>query len=259
MADTPELQKLIVDLSDCTPDDAFSTLPYVKGSTFLRYMEDVFGGPEVFNPFFKYYLNKYKYQSIVTDDFKKTVWEYFSDPKYEECLSKIDWDLWLHGVGMPPLLPKLDNSIELEAIKHVDLWRSGSLEDIKKSTLLKEKLSSQQILEVLSKLIDHNMVLDRPKMEVLEETYKVNETKNAEIRFYYLRLCIRARDLTKLKEIFEFADSSFRMKFVRPIYKELGDWPEVKAQAVAHFEEIKDQMMKMVSMLIAKDLGIQVK
>lgn len=139
---------------------------------------------------------------------------------------------------------------------HVELWRLASLEDIAKSTLLKETLSSQQILEVLSQLIEHDTVLERPKMELLEAAYKVNETKNAEIRFYYLRLCIRAKDANKLKEIFEFADSSFRMKFVRPIYKELAAWPEMKEKAIAHFEEIKDQMMKMVAVLIAKDLGI---
>lgn len=201
-------------------------------------------------------MEKYKYQSIVTDDFKKTVYEYFSDPKYEDALTKIDWDLWLYGVGMPPQLPKLDHSIEEEALQHVDLWRLGSLEDIKNSHLLKEKLSSQQILEVLSKLIEHNTVLDRAKMSLLETAYQVNETRNSEIRFYYLRLCIRARDLEKLPVILEFADSSFRMKFVRPIYKELGEWPEVKQKAIAHYEEIKDQMMKMVAVLIAKDLGI---
>lgn len=141
-------------------------------------------------------------------------------------------------------------------MQHVDLWRLASLEDIKKSSLLKETLSSQQILEVLSKLIEHNTVLEREKMQLLEDAYKVNETKNAEIRFYYLRLCIRAKDLNKLPAIFEFADSSFRMKFVRPIYKELAGWPEVKVKAIAHFEQIKDQMMKMVAILIAKDLGI---
>lgn len=141
-------------------------------------------------------------------------------------------------------------------MQHVDLWRLGSVEDIEKSPLLQKTLSSQQILEVLSKLIEHNTVLERAKMQLLENAYKVNETKNAEIRFYYLRLCIRAKELAKLPEIFEFADSSFRMKFVRPIYKELAAWPEVKEQAVQHFEEIKDQMMKMVAVLIAKDLGI---
>lgn len=139
---------------------------------------------------------------------------------------------------------------------HVDLWRLASLEELEQSPLLKEPLSSQQILEVLSKLIEHNTVLEREKMQLLEAAYKVNETKNAEIRFYYLRLCIRAQDRNKLREIFAFADSSFRMKFVRPIYKELAAWPEVKAEAIAHFEGIKDQMMKMVSVLIAKDLGM---
>lgn len=38
--------RLIPDLSDgADPDDAFSSIPYEKGSYFLMHLEDVVGGP----------------------------------------------------------------------------------------------------------------------------------------------------------------------------------------------------------------------
>lgn len=106
MANTPELTKLVVDLSNCGPDDAFSSVPYVKGSTFLRYLEDLLGGPKVFEPFLRSYLQKYAYKSVVTDDFKNTLQEYFEKTEYAAKLKEIDWNLWLNGEGMPPIIPK---------------------------------------------------------------------------------------------------------------------------------------------------------
>lgn len=35
----------MVDLKGVHPDDAFSTVPYEKGSLFLRFLEDSVGGP----------------------------------------------------------------------------------------------------------------------------------------------------------------------------------------------------------------------
>lgn len=76
----------------------------MKGSTYLRYLEEFVGGLEVFEPFLKFYLNKFKYKSISTDDFQETLLEYFKDPKYN--LISIDWNLWLYGTGMSPVIPK---------------------------------------------------------------------------------------------------------------------------------------------------------
>lgn len=106
LSETPELSKLVVDLSNCGPDDAFSSVPYYKGSTFLRYLEDLFGGPGVFEPFLRDYLKKYAYKSIETDDFKSALYEYFKGGENDKKLSEIDWDLWLKSEGMPPIIPK---------------------------------------------------------------------------------------------------------------------------------------------------------
>lgn len=106
MANSPELTKLVVDLSNCGPDDAFSSVPYIKGSTFLRYIEDLFGGPEVFEPFLRSYLKKFAYKSVVTDDFKSALYDYFIETDKKDKLNEIDWDLWLTCEGMPPIIPK---------------------------------------------------------------------------------------------------------------------------------------------------------
>ena len=102
----PELTKLVVDLSNVGPDDAFSSVPYMKGSTFLRYLEDLFGGPNVFEPFLKKYLDKFKYKSILTKDFQQYVYEYFNET-IPDKLEQVDWDKWLYSEGLPVVIPKL--------------------------------------------------------------------------------------------------------------------------------------------------------
>jgi hypothetical protein len=49
---------LVPDLSGVDPDDAFSSIPYEKGSTFLWYLEELVGGPEKFEPFLKAYYEQ---------------------------------------------------------------------------------------------------------------------------------------------------------------------------------------------------------
>lgn len=42
--DKNPLTKLVVNLDDVHPDDAFSSVPYEKGHIFLRYLENTVGG-----------------------------------------------------------------------------------------------------------------------------------------------------------------------------------------------------------------------
>lgn len=59
-ADNP-LTNLVVDLHCTHPDDSFSKVPYEKGHIFLRYLEEVVGGPGkrficilIFSPLVRY-------------------------------------------------------------------------------------------------------------------------------------------------------------------------------------------------------------
>ena len=219
----PELTKLVVDLSNVGPDDAFSTVPYMKGSTFLRYLEDLFGGPSVFEPFLQKYLDKFKYKSILTKDFQQFVYEYFNE-KIPDKLEEVDWDKWLYTEGMPIVIPKYDTTVYDTCKKHADLWSTQSVADIEKSSVIREELTSIQKIEFLSQMLDKATIVDlgEAKVVLMTETYGFDNTKNSEIRFRLMRLIIKARLTDRFDEIFAFANSNFRMKFVRPVYKDLA-------------------------------------
>lgn len=258
LANQPELTKLVVDLSNVSPDDAFSSVPYMKGSTFLRYLEDLLGGPEIFEPFLRSYLTKFKYESILTKDFQKFFYDYFNE-KYPEKLEVVDWDKWLYSEGMPIVIPKYNTVVYDTSKKHADLWSSSTTADIKSSPVIRESLTSIQKIEFLSQLLGKSEIVDltAEKVDLLIETYGFSKsiTRNAEIRFRLMRLFIKAR-LTRFDEIFEFANSNFRMKFVRPIYRDLANWDVGKPLAVENYNKVKDQMMKVCAYTVAKDLGL---
>lgn len=129
MGSTNPLTKLVLDLKGVHPDDAFSTVPYEKGSLFIRYLEDLLGGPgkyfyvslvvssfyiisviilkwnitEVFDKFIRSYINHFARKSLDTDQLKSYLLDYFKD---NEHLKTVGWDAWLNGVGMPPIIPE---------------------------------------------------------------------------------------------------------------------------------------------------------
>lgn len=80
---------LVPNLVGIDPDDAFSTVPYEKGHTFLFYLEELLGGPEVFEPYLKSYLKTFKYKSLNTAQWKEYLYSYFSDKTEVLCTSII--------------------------------------------------------------------------------------------------------------------------------------------------------------------------
>ncbi len=66
------------DLRGVDPDDAFSTIPYEKGSTFLWYLEELVGGGAKFEPFLRAYYTAFSYKSIDSDTFKEFFLKYFA-------------------------------------------------------------------------------------------------------------------------------------------------------------------------------------
>lgn len=259
LANNPELTKLVVDLTDVDPDDTYSPVPYIKGQTFLRYLEDLFGGPSVFEPFLRYYLDKFKYQSITTDDFKSTLYEYFSE-KADDKLNKIDWDLWLFGEGMPPIIPDYDQTYAIEVDKQVEIWKNNTVDKIKDNPKLNQNLSVLQKIVFLNHLVQDNLNVEitEPWIDLLEKTYDFKGTRNAEFLGQLSRLYIKGRLFNRLNKIFAFANSNFRLKYVRPIYRDLNKWPEARPLAVQNFNKVKSEMMKTCVMNVAKDLELEV-
>lgn len=231
----------------------------MKGQNFLRYLEDLLGGAEAFDPFLRKYFTDFAYKSIVTDDFKASLIAFFTATKSAE-LSQIDWDAWLYSGGMPHVIPVYDNSLAVAPLAHASLWQNESIDEIRVSPLLLQSLTTHQRIELLNQLIDkdHIVALGNEWIQLLESTYSLgtNSTKNCDLRVRFVRLCIKARILNRLPEIFAFANSNFRMDYVRAIYRDIGAWPEARQLAVDNFLKVKNLMMTVCSNQVHKDLGL---
>ncbi|XP_032519652.2 leukotriene A-4 hydrolase isoform X1 [Danaus plexippus] len=243
------LTKMVVTLEDVHPDDAFSKVPYEKGSLFLRYLEDLLGGPAVFDEFMRSYLNHFQSKSLDTDQFKAYLLNYF---KGNEKLAQVDWDSWLYKSGMPPVIPEYDTSMTKAVNDLLAKINSSnttfSYEDIKSFT-------PHQIINLLQSLIDQEP-LPVEKLRFLGREYKINDSKNTEIIYRWLRICIRSKDQDRVDDALAFVNHQGRMKYVRPIYRDLYAWEDVRERAIENFLNNEPYMMHVSAYTLRKDLRL---
>lgn len=252
---TNQLTNLIPNLVGIDPDDSFSIVPYEKGHTFLFYLENLLGGPEVFEPFLKSYLNTFKYKSIVTDDFKDYLYKYFSDKT--KLLDSVDWNAWFYTPGMPPVIPNYDKSLAMPCIELAEKWFSWdetTVSPFNKKDI--EILNPLQKISFFAQLRSSSTNLSLKKLEIMQDIYDVDSIKNAEIRFLWLRLCIKSHWKSKISEALDFATEQGRMKFVRPIFRDLYNWEEVRQAAIDTYLKKKNKMMYVTAHMVAKDLHL---
>ncbi|KAG8189646.1 hypothetical protein JTE90_018495 [Oedothorax gibbosus] len=251
--ETHDFTKLVVDLTDFDPDESFSSVPYEKGSAFLFYLETLLGKPE-FEKFLKSYIDEYKYKSIDTDTWKSYLYKYFSDK--EDVLNTVDWNAWLYAPGMPPLKPDYDCSMVQKCIDLCKLWSEANDNELGQfSSKDIEEFSSYQICEFLAFLLKEEP-LSSTKVEKMFEIYKLREQRNAEARLKWIRVGLVAQWKDIIPDAFEFINEQGRMKFVRPIYRDLYAWEETRERAIANYKEHAPEMMHATRQGIAKDIHV---
>nr|XP_053650961.1 leukotriene A-4 hydrolase-like isoform X1 [Cherax quadricarinatus] len=245
---------LVPDLTGVDPDDAFSIVPYEKGHTLLWYLETLVGGPDEFEPFLKAYLDKFKYQSITSDTFRSFLFEFFVDKK--KVFDAVDWQAWWHTPGMPPVKPEFDDSL---AVACKDLCKRWVEWDITKDCPFRKEdlnnMSANQIREWLAQMLEEEPMPVR-KLEKMDELYSMSSRNNSEIKFRWLRLGLKAHWNDQADEALKFVTEQGRMKFLRPIYRDLYEWKDMRKQAVSTYEANKSSMMHVAAYVVAKDLHL---
>lgn len=255
LGETNQLTNLVPNLNGIDPDDAFSLVPYEKGHTFLFYLEQLLGGPEVFEPFLKSYLDTYKYKSIKTDTWKNYLYQYFSDKV--ELLNSVDWDTWLHKPGMPPIIPNYDESLTnacTELARRWIEWDDSTVSPFVMSDI-KNLLPGQRVA-FLTELHKSSAILSLDKIQQMTNIYQFDRVRNSEIRFIWLRLCIKTRWESKVSDALNFATEQGRMKFVRPIFRDLYEWQEMRQRTIDMYLSKKSKMMYVTAHMVAKDLHL---
>jgi hypothetical protein len=75
-------------------------------------------------------------------------------------------------------------------------------------------------------------------------------------RFQWLRLCLKSRWKPKVSKALEFATSQGRLKFVRPLFRDVYAWEEMRQKAIDTYFTYKDKMMFVTREMVAKDLHL---
>jgi len=227
-----EFTKLCPRLPGVDPDDAFSGIPYVKGQMMLLHLESLVG-----QAYLRAHVKRFTGGCLDEKDFKNFL-EHFSG---EPAVKDVDWNTWFYGCGLPPM-PEVDSRMA----KEVDLLCAsllggydGAAEDIKGWFPAQTEL-------LLDRLIDHargqtskeQLEEVKNRLDPWNEAFKFDQTKNSELRFRWLMLALVGR-----------------MKFTRPLYRELAKKAGRRAKAKEAFAEAKATYHPITAKMVAQDLA----
>ncbi|XP_017158472.1 leukotriene A-4 hydrolase [Poecilia reticulata] len=248
------LTNLVPSLQEVDPDDAFSLVPYEKGFALLYHLEELMGGPEVFMGFVKSYIQRFAYSSVTTDDWKNYLFTYFKDKV--DILNKVDWNGWMFTPGMPPVKPQYDTTLADACIALTQRWIKAKDQDLNVFSQSDVKtLSSHQLIEFLSLLLQEEP-LPLSHVKKMQDVYDLNASTNSEIRFRWLRLCVRSQWEEAVPLALKMATEQGRMKFTRPLFREVFNFEKHREEAVRVFMAHRAAMHPVTSGLVAKDLKV---
>ncbi len=206
-------------------------------------------------PFLKAYYDHFKYQSIDSDEFKAFFLDYFkSEPK----VGSIDWQGWFNNPGMPLRKPAYDESMAEACKKLKDKWVTWNGEGAAPSNADEWlALDSGQRIEFLSLLLAEETPLSVAKLQAMEAAYGLSAVKNSEIRFSWIRLGLLSRWKDAIPRAVQMVTEQGRMKFLRPLYRDLFKWDEARDVALETFKKNRDSMMKVSVQGLEKDLKLK--
>ncbi|CBJ29327.1 conserved unknown protein [Ectocarpus siliculosus] len=95
-------------------------------------------------------------------------------------------------------------------------------------------------------------------IQAMDQAYGLTKTGNSEVRFCWHKLCLRAKALFIVPHVLDFVTSMGRMKFTRPLYRELfaldGD---TRVTAVNTFKERASFYHPICRSMVAKDMMVE--
>ncbi|KAL6261114.1 hypothetical protein P5V15_008643 [Pogonomyrmex californicus] len=226
------VKSLVPTLTDMLPENETKYVFYEIGYALLEHIQSILGGSEIFEPFLKSYLDKFTFKSIKTDDWKKYLYEYFSDKT--ELLNNIDWDIWFSKISILQDILNKTYNIEFEK-KCSDLVDKFINWDEKSENLLRLALSSDitqlndlQKIIFLAKLYASPSVLSSEKLTYMSYLYHF-DNHCYKIRYVWILLGIKSRwNNLDVNRLLEFIIDCCTPKFTCTLYQNLYKWKEMR-------------------------------
>jgi len=218
----PKDTHLKLNLSGRNPDDGMTSIAYIKGSFFLRTLENLVGR-EKFDAFLKGYFNQHQFQTITTEEFVAYLKKNLLEPNH------IDFNIneWIYGPGIPEncvqiVSPRFDRVNELA--KEFTNGKKASDLGITRSSWI-----TQEWMNFIRQLPD-TIGVDR--LKELDKQFDLKGWGNAEIMSEWFIKSIHAGYKDIRPEMKKFLMIIGRRKFLQPIYTALAETPDDKKWAL---------------------------
>lgn len=228
-----EYTKLRPDLTGVDPDDAFSKVPYEKGSLFLFYLETQVGGSAAMLEWLHQYYTKFEGKSINTEIFKEEFINFFTAKGGDAAknLANIDWEEWLYKPGLPTFDPTtaLANSFGAACAALADKWIHHAGEGTTPDDL--KAFRSKQVMYFLD-LVFAATPLSHELIEKLNNTYGLMASGNVEIAYRFFMTSLKSGVKTVFDSVADFLSKHGRGLYVRPLYRALAELDREYAYSV---------------------------
>jgi leukotriene-A4 hydrolase len=232
--------RLVQRLEGIDPDDAFSAVPYEKGFSLLYAIQRRVGD-DAFEDFAKDYIATFKSRLVSSLDFKVFVTGYRG---FQHALADLDWDMWFNAEGMPAETPTFDDSLSSAATKQATCWvmtPEVPAQNSPQALEMKQEWdvwSSKQKCYMLDKMLELTQgekarVPTDATLQNMQAMYDLSRVVNTEIRFRWCTLCLRGGAEWIVPAAIELLSTQGRMKFTRPLYREMIKSPSQLAAAAA--------------------------
>ncbi|GMT02883.1 hypothetical protein PENTCL1PPCAC_25057, partial [Pristionchus entomophagus] len=253
---TSPFTKLVQDHENVDPNESFSFVAYEKGSAFLFTLEQKLGGPEVFEKYLLDYIREFSHKAVDTDQWKEHLYSYFHDK--QEILDAIDMTTWLFDVGMPPSKPKFDEEMVVDCDLLIKKWIDADESTVTNITRDSyESMKPLQKIECISQLRQHDPPLEHYKLEALNTLYSLNDSENCEILLNWIRLCIKSGWEPIVPRALRFLNSQGRLKYCRPVYRDLASWPLCADEVRENFLRSRHLLHPISAEMISKELNLR--
>jgi len=189
-----ELTCLRNDLRGIDPDEAYSSVPYEKGSLLLRKLEETAGRP-AWDEFLRAYLGVFRFQSITTQEFLD-----FLEARLPGLASRARALEFIDAPGLPADAPK-PRSRRLEQLRAFEV----------------EPENPAELLVVLQALAP-----DSPRVRELDARFGLANRRSLELRHTFVLLQLRAGAPEAVDAARRILLESGRMRYLRPLYTELA-------------------------------------
>merc|ERR1712062_309941 len=94
------------------------------------------------------------------------------------------------------------------------------------------------------------------KVRKMQDVYNFNAVNNSEIKFRWIRLGLKSKWEDALPLAAQMVSEQGRMKFLRPIYRDMYGWTEKREIAIQTFINNKESYMHVAVQGLEKDLKL---